>query len=72
MLSTMTTTEKVISRVQRQACNKSMSAKNLKYSHADTCIKRVQDVDKPKEITVPKKIKPKLKNKYMPKELKLM
>jgi hypothetical protein len=39
-----------------------MSAKNLKYSHAGYCIKRVQDVsDKPKTIPVPKKIIPKLK-----------
>jgi hypothetical protein len=40
-----------------------MSAKNLKYSHAAYCIKRVQEVsDKPKAIPVPKKIIPKLKN----------
>jgi hypothetical protein len=41
-----------------------MSAKNLKYSHAAYCIKRVQEVsDKPKAIPVPKKIIPKLKKK---------
>jgi hypothetical protein len=40
-----------------------MSAKNLKYSHAAYCIKRVQEVsDKPKAIPVPKKIIPTLKN----------
>ena len=38
-----------------------MSAKNLKYSHAGYCIKRVQEVDKPKAIPVPKNIIPKLK-----------
>ena len=52
----MPTTEKVISQVQCQACNKSMSDKNLKYSHAAYCIKRLQEVDKPKAIPVPKKI----------------
>jgi hypothetical protein len=63
MLKNMTTTEKVITQVQCQACGKSMSAKNLKYSHAAYCIKRVQEVsDKPKAIPVPKKIIPKLKN----------
>ena len=61
MLSNMKTTEKVISQVQCQACNKSMSAKNLKYSHAAYCIKRNQELDKPKAIPVPKKIIPKLK-----------
>jgi hypothetical protein len=63
MLKNMTTTEKVITQVQCQACGKSMSAKNLKYSHAAYCIKRVYEVsDKPKAIPVPKKIIPKLKN----------
>ena len=61
MLSNMQTTEKVISQVQCQACGKSMSAKNLKYSHAAYCIKRVQEVDKPKAIPVPKKIIQKIK-----------
>ena len=42
MLSNMATTEKVITQVQCQACNKSISAKNLKYSHADYCIRHVQ------------------------------
>ena len=51
----MPSTEKVISQVQCQACNKSMSANNLKYSHAAYCIKRVQEVDKPEAIPVPKK-----------------
>ena len=37
-----------------------MSAKNLNYSHAAYCIKRVQEVDKPKAIPVPKKIMRKL------------
>ena len=54
----MPTTEKVISQVQCQACGKSMSAKNLKYSHAAYCGNRVQEVDKPKATPVPKKIKP--------------
>ena len=35
-----------------------MSAKNLKYSHAAQCIKRVQALDKPTAIPVPKKIIP--------------
>ena len=38
-----------------------MSAKNLKYSHAAYCAKRVQEVDKPKAIPAPKKMIPKLK-----------
>jgi hypothetical protein len=58
----MPTTEKVLTQVQCQACGKSMSAKNLKYSHAGYCVKRVQDVlDKPEAIPVPKKIISKLK-----------
>ena len=36
----MPTTEKVISQVQCQACDKSMNAKNLKSSHAAYCIKK--------------------------------
>ena len=62
ILNNMPTTEQVISQVQCQACGKSMSAKNLKYSHAGYCIQRVQEVDKPKAIPAPKKILPKLKN----------
>ena len=58
----MPTTETVISQVQCQACGKSMSANNLKYSHAAYCIKRAQDLEKPKAIPVPTKIIPKLKN----------
>ena len=54
LLNTLPTTEKVISQVQCQACGKSMSAKNLKYSHASYCIKRVEDVEKSKAI--PKKV----------------
>jgi endogenous inhibitor of DNA gyrase (YacG/DUF329 family) len=62
MLNNMPTTEKVLTQVQCQACGKSMSAKNLKYSHAGYCVKRVQDVlDKPKAIPVSKKVIPKLK-----------
>ena len=61
MLNYTPTTEQVISQVQCQACNKSMSAKNLKYSHAAYCIKRNQELDKPKAIPVPKKIISKLK-----------
>ena len=58
MLSTMATTEKVITQVQCQASGKSMSAKHQQYSHAAYCIKRAQEVDKPKAIPVPKKIIP--------------
>ena len=60
MLSNMPTTEQVISQVQCQACGKSMSAKHLKYSHAGYCIKKAQEVEKPKAIPVPKKIIPTL------------
>ena len=56
LLNDIPTTQKVISQVQCPACNKSMSAKSLKYSHAAFCIKRVQEDDKPKVIPVPKKI----------------
>ena len=59
VLNTLPTTEKVISQVQCQACGKSMSAKNLKYSHAGYCIKRVEDVEKSKAI--PKKVMKNLK-----------
>ena len=52
----MPTAETVISQVQCQACGKSMSAKNLNYSHAAQCIKRVRELDKPKAIPVPKKM----------------
>ena len=38
-----------------------MSAKNLLYSHTAQCIKRVQEVDKPKAIPVPQKIIPNCK-----------
>ena len=61
ILNTLPTTEKVISQVQCQACGKSMSAKNLKYSHAGYCIKRVQDVDNPEVTPTPNKNKSKLK-----------
>ena len=56
LLNDMPTTEKVISQVQCPACNKCMSAKSLKYSHAAFCVKRVQEDDKPKAIPIPKKI----------------
>ena len=56
MLNNMPTTEQVITQFQCQACGKSMTAKNVKCSHAAYCIKRVQEVDKPKAIPVPKKI----------------
>ena len=58
----MPTTETVLSQVQCQACNKSMSANNLKSSHVSYCIKRVQDDDKPKTRPAPKKIRPNVKN----------
>ena len=61
VLNDMPTTEKVISQVQCQACNKSMSAKSLKYSHAAYCVKRVQEDDKPEVIPSPKKIMKNLK-----------
>ena len=54
MFSNMEIIEKVRKQVQCQACGKSMSAKNLKYSHAACCAKRVQEVDKPKAMPVPK------------------
>ena len=55
VLNDMPTTEKVISQVQCPSCNKCMSAKSLKYSHAAYCIKRVQEDDKPEVIPVSKK-----------------
>ena len=61
----MATTEKVITQVQCQASGKSMSAKHYNYSHAAYCIKRVQEVDKPKAIPAPKKIIPNL-HKFLP------
>ena len=42
-----------------------MSAKHLKYSHAAYCAKRVQEVDTPKAIPVPKNMFPNL-NKILP------
>jgi endogenous inhibitor of DNA gyrase (YacG/DUF329 family) len=65
MLTTMEIIEKVVTQVQCQACGKSMSAKNLNYSHANYCAKRVQKLDNPKAIPVPRKIIPKL-NKTLP------
>jgi hypothetical protein len=65
MLTTIEIFEKVINQVQCQACGKSMIAKNLNYSHAFVCVKRVQYLDKPKAIPVPRKIIPKL-NKTLP------
>ena len=62
MLNAMPTTEQIISQVQCQACSESMSSTSLKYSHAGYGVKRVQDVDKPKAIPVPKTIIPELKN----------
>ena len=59
---------KLIKQFQCQACGKSMSAKNFKYSHAAYCAKRVKELDKPKAIPVPKKIIP--KSYYLSKELK--
>ena len=58
----MLTTEKVLTQVQCQACDKFMSAKNLKYNHAAYCIKRMQELDKPKAIPAPDKLIPHLKN----------
>ena len=56
MFNDIPTTEKVLIQVQCQACGKSMSEKNLKYSHAAYCIKRVQDADNPKYVPVSKVI----------------
>ena len=39
-----------------------MSAKCLKSSHAAYCAKRVQEVEQPNAIPMPKKITPQLKN----------
>jgi hypothetical protein len=49
----MPTTDKVVQQVQCLACGKSMSAKNLKYSHAKYCTERSQE-PQPVEIPVPK------------------
>jgi hypothetical protein len=49
----MPTTDKVVQQVQCLACGKSMSAKNLKYSHAKYCTERSQEVQ-PVEIPVPR------------------
>ena len=57
----MATTEQVITQVQCQACGKSMSAKNLPRSDVGYCIKRDQELDKPKAIPAPKKSIPNLK-----------
>ena len=62
MLSNMDMIEQVVNQVQRQDCGKSMSAKNLRYSHAAQCVKNVQEVDEPKARPMPKTIIPNLKN----------
>jgi hypothetical protein len=49
----MPTMEKVVKQVQCQACNKSMSAKNLSYSLSKYCTERNQEAQ-PEEIPVPK------------------
>jgi hypothetical protein len=49
----MPTTDKVVQQVQCLACGKSMSAKNLRYSHAKYCTERSQE-PQPVEIPVPK------------------
>ena len=72
MLNNIPTTEKVITQVQCQACGKSMSAKNLTDPHAAYCIKRVQEVDKPKTTPGPNTNIPKLKQYYKSKELNKM
>jgi hypothetical protein len=38
----MDVTEQTSKQVQCQACGKSLSANNLKYSHVSYCIERVQ------------------------------
>ena len=47
-----------------------MSAKKFKSSHAAYCAKRVQEVDKPKAIPVPKKIITKLRKTFPVKGVK--
>ena len=54
LISNMEINGQLVKQVQCQACGKSMSAKNLKCSHAAYCANRAQEVDKPKAITVPK------------------
>ena len=48
----MPTTNKIIEQVQCMSCGKSMSAKNLKYSHAKYCTERNAETQ-PEEIPVP-------------------
>jgi type IV secretory pathway VirB10-like protein len=48
----MSTTDKIVQQVQCLACGKSMSATNLKYSHAQYCTERNQE-PKPEEIPAP-------------------
>ena len=62
MLSHIDLFETVIKRFQCQACGNYMSAKNSNYNHAAQFPKRVQEVDKPKAIPVPKNMLPNLKN----------
>jgi hypothetical protein len=57
----MPTTDKIVQQVQCSSCGKSMSAKNLKYSHAQYCTERNQE-PKPAEIPVPQ-IAPTLKDR---------
>jgi hypothetical protein len=57
----MPTTDKIVQQVQCSSCGKSMSAKNLKYSHAQYCTERNQE-PKPAEIPVPQ-IAPTLKGR---------
>ena len=61
----MPTTDKITQQVQCLACGKSMSAKNLRYSHSNYCTERNLD-PKPEEIPVPKieiKIAPTIKDR---------
>ena len=46
----MPTTDKVVQQVQFLACGKSMSAKNLRYSHAKYCTERNQE---PQPVEIP-------------------
>ena len=60
----MDTTTKVLEQVSCQACGKSMSAKNLKYSHQKYCTERNKE-EKPEEIPIPQieiKNAPQIKN----------
>ncbi len=49
----MPTTPKILQHVELQACGLKMSAKNLKYSHANYCTERGRE-EQPEAIPIPK------------------